>query len=92
MKERSVLSSREIYMICPVDIRVHPSIAAIRDLLDLFSLSFSLHEFFRPLQVCFLGILGVQEFFFHDIFPCTNMFLYFARLQITRATMALSHN
>ena len=41
MKERSVLSSREIYMICPVDIRVHPSIAAIRDLLDLFSLSFS---------------------------------------------------
>ena len=88
MKERSVLSSREIYMICPVDIRVHRSIAAIRDLLDLFSLYFP----FRPLQVCFLGILGVQEFFFHDIFPCTNMFLYFARLQITRATMALSHN
>ena len=37
-------------------------------------------NFFRPLYEYFLGLIGVHEFFFfHLIFPCANIFLYFAR-------------
>ena len=39
-----------------------------------FVIKFLVWIFFRPLHEYFLGLIGVQEFFFHLIFPCANFF------------------
>ena len=42
---------------------------------EFFSLSNSLYEFFKGNSMnIFLGLIGVHEFFFILIFPCTNIF------------------
>ena len=46
---------------------------------NFFLLSNSLYVFFLGHSMnIFLGLIGVHVFFFHLIFPCANIFLFFA--------------
>ena len=50
---------------------------------EFFSLSNSLHDFFRPWHEYFLGLIGAQEFFSFNFLPARIFFWYFARPPIS---------